>query len=152
LGSQLLCDKSPGFVEAAKGSADLIARTVELSQAEAPDGVNAAQVSMLKDTAQQLLLLLGEQIDVEEDASAVGGGFIIKRVARRARSATFLSSLSHFSHTFLSQFSHTFLKSPGLALARRPALSVAPSAARSAARPKVSAALPGARSTAWWGA
>lgn len=81
---QLLCDKSPGFVESAKGSADLIARTVELAQADAPDGTNAAQIGMLKDTAQQLLLLLGERLDVVEDASVEGGGFIIKRVARRA--------------------------------------------------------------------
>jgi hypothetical protein len=81
---QLLCDKSTAFFESAKASAELISRAVELSQTEVVEGSNEGQVRMLKDTATQLLLLLGEQLEVEEDSSTAGGGFIVKRVARRA--------------------------------------------------------------------
>lgn len=81
---QMLCDKSPAFLAIAKGNADLITRAMELSQAKAIEGVNEAQMRMLNDTATQLLLLLGEKVEVQEDSGAGTGGFIVKRVARRA--------------------------------------------------------------------
>lgn len=80
---QVLCDKSPTFMENVKANADLVVRAVELSQTQAAQGVNEAQVQMLRDSATQLLLLLGEKVEVEEASTSSGGGFIVKRVARR---------------------------------------------------------------------
>ena len=80
---QLLCDKSPPFVEMAKGHQDVIDRIAELSASEAATPDDQSAVAMLVDTSRQVLMMLGEVMEVEE--APAGGGWAITRVARRAR-------------------------------------------------------------------